>query len=415
MAIQLGRSYDGPVIDACVHHHWSSQADIMQYMSQGWREYLGRPGSLPGGAGAIPIRVGAPYRNPEGDKLATAYPPGASAAGSDPALLRRDILDSGQVRRVILCHDAAMFTPALPNAHLAVEVARAVNDWTAERWLEEGDTRLYALVLVPNQLPEAAAAEVRRAGAHARMVGILMGGNGVGKPFGHPIYHPIYEAASDMGLTVVIHGGGDAVPDTLTHPTAGGLPLTFGEYSALAACPLMTHLVSMIAQGVFERFPDLRLFLVGGGTAWIPMLFFRLDVNWRGLRREVPWVRRQPSEYFREQVRVSTYPLDRPAEPERLVRLLNAYRGADQLLIFGSGYPDWNRDLVEEVATRVPESWHKAVFHDNALGWFRWSGQPTRPRPAPTFEVGRMPVTGLADTNPARPEGPELEWVPADD
>jgi len=82
-----------------------------------------------------------------------------------------------------------------------------------------------------------------------------MVGNGLGKPFGHPVYHPIYAAAAEASLPVAIHLGGDAVPDTLTHPTAGGLPSTYAEFRVVGAQALMTHLVSLIGQGVFELFP----------------------------------------------------------------------------------------------------------------------------------------------------------------
>jgi hypothetical protein len=415
------RRYRGPVIDACVHHHWRSQLEVTDFMSAGWREHIGVPGTLPGGAGAMPILPAAPFRHPAGDYLATAEPDGAPA-GSDPGLLVRQALGAGRVERAVLSHDRGMFIPAVPNTHRASALARAINDWTIERWFA-ADERLFGLVLVPNQTPQEGAAEVRRAGAHERMVGALMAANGLGKPFGHPAYHPIYEAAAELDLPVVLHPGGDVGADTLTHPTAGGMPSTFGELSALAFSPIMTHVQSMIVQGVFEKYPDLRLFVSGVGTAWIPGLFFRLDVNWRGLRREVPWVRRLPSDYFRDHVRVSTWPIDRPAEPdgaERVVKLLDAFGDAADLLCFASGYPHWNTDAVDDIAQRLPASWHAKVFHDNARNWFRWPDRERRPTSRRTVEVGAMPATGVSDAPPARREYPtedgrEIEWVPAAD
>jgi predicted TIM-barrel fold metal-dependent hydrolase len=416
-----GRRYRGPVIDACVHHHWQTQREVTAFMSAGWQEHIGVPGTLPGGAGAMPILPAAPYRHPTGDYLASAEPDGRQA-GSDPGLLVEQLLGAGRVERAVLSHDRGMFVPGVPNTYRASALARAINDWTIEDWFP-ADERLFGFVLVPNQTPVDGAAEVRRAGAHERMVGVLMAANGLGKPFGHPAYHPVYEAAAELDLPVVLHAGGDVGADTLTHPTAGGLPATFGELSALAFSPIMTHVQSMIVQGVFEKYPDLRLFVSGAGAAWIPGLFFRLDVNWRGLRREVPWVRRLPSDYFREHVRVSTWPIDRPAEPdgaERVVKLLDAFGDAPDLLCFASGYPHWNTDAVDDIAARLPASWHARVFHDNALDWFRWPDRERQPVSRPTVEVGAMPVTGLPDAPPARREYPtedgrEVEWVPAAD
>jgi predicted TIM-barrel fold metal-dependent hydrolase len=411
--------YDGPVIDTCVHHHWPSQLEVTERMPDGWREHIGRPGTLPGGAGAMPILPALPWHHPLGDHVGSVAVAGAAPAGLSPTSTVADVLRGTQVERAVLSHDRGMFIPAVPNTYRATAVVRAINDWTIEHWLP-ADDRLFALVLVPNQVPADGAAELRRAGEHGRMVGALMAANGLGKPFGHPAYHPIYEAAADMDLPVILHVGGDAVPDTLSHPTAGGLPTTYAEVSALAFSPMTTHVQSFIVQGVFEKFPGLRLFVTGAGTAWIPGLFFRLDVNWRGLRREVPWVRRPPSEYFRKHVRVSTWPLDRPSEEdgaERLVRLLEAFGGAQDLLSFASGYPYWNADSVADVASRLPAAWHSRVFHDNAAGWFRWTAGHRGAR-MPEVEVGAMPATGERDIMPAQrtyeDEG-EAEWMPAAD
>ncbi|MQA87926.1 MAG: amidohydrolase family protein [Streptosporangiales bacterium] len=416
------RSYRGPVIDVCAHHRWATQVEVTDHLPEGWREHIGRPGTLPGGAGAMPLLPAQPWRNPTGDYLPSAVAGDNLPAGSSPELTIAQVLDAGPERRGILSHDRGMFIPAVPNTYRASAVVSAINDWTIERWLA-ADDRFFSLVLVPNQVPGDGAAEIRRAGAHERMVGALLAANGLGKPFGQPAYHPIYEAAAGMDLPVVLHTGGDAIPDTLSHATAGGLPSTFGEVSALAFSAIMTHVQSLIVQGVFERYPNLRLFVAGAGTAWIPALFFRLDVNWRGLRREVPWVRRPPSEYFGDHVRVSTWPLDRPSDAdgaERLVRLLDAFGGPEDLLCFASGYPYWNTDDASDVAARLPAAWHSKVFHDNARRWFRWPDSERRRPPAPEVEVGDMPATGEGETPPARrtyptEDGREVEWVPAAD
>lgn len=414
--------YTGPIIDACVHHHWASQLEVTDRMSAGWREHLGVPGSLPGGAGAMHIMPSAPYRHPTGDYLDSAVQGGA-VPGSDPQTTIDEVLGTGQVARAVLSYDRSMNIPSVPNTYRATALCAAMNDWTLDAWCGTDD-RLFGLTIVPNQVPHEGAAEVRRAGADPRMVGVLMGSNGLSKPLGHPAYHPIYEAAAELDLPVVLHAGGDVTPDSLTHPTAGGFPSTFAEVSALSFSPIMTHVQSLIIQGVFEKYPDLRVFVSGAGAAWMPGLFFRLDINWRGLRREVPWVRRAPSEYLRAHVRVSTWPLDRPAEPdgaERVVQALNAFGGAEDLLCFASGYPSWDTDPTADIADRIPDSWKPKVFHDNALEWFRWPDRPPRAsRAVPEVEVGDMPETGEGDLGPARrtyptEDGHEIEWVPAGD
>ena len=45
--------------------------------------------------------------------------------------------------------------------------------------------------------------------------------------------------------------------------------------------------------------------LLESGFTWLPAHLWRFDKEWRNLRRLVPWVKRPPSEYVREHVRVA--------------------------------------------------------------------------------------------------------------
>ena len=62
---------------------------------------------------------------------------------------------------------------------------------------------------------------------------------------------------------------------------------------------------------------DLPIVLVESGFTWLPPLMWRLDKNWKGLRREVPWVDRLPSEMIRESLRLTAQPLDAPRRRAR--------------------------------------------------------------------------------------------------
>lgn len=341
----------------------------MAYMSRGWRAYIGEPGSLPGGAGALPLTPGFPYKHPGGEMLATATPDDR-LAGSSLEHLRTQLLDPWGVDFGVLSFDDAMLSPAMPNTHLARVVVQACNDWTIDRWLDP-EPRLRGLVLVPSQVPDDAAAEIARVGGHPQMAGVLLCVNGLSKPFGHPAYHPIYAAAADHDLPVVFHAGGDAISETVSHPTAGGLPGTYAECNIFLPQALATHLVTMVGQGVFERFPALRVMFVGGGVTWISTLMWRFDTEYRTFRREAPWLHREPNDYIREHVRFGTYPLERTDDPETLRRLLSLHEGLDDLLIFGSGYPHWDADDPADVARRLPDGWSDKVLYDNARAFFR--------------------------------------------
>lgn len=123
---------------------------------------------------------------------------------------------------------------------------------------------------------------------------------------------------------------------------------------------------------MFERYPTLRLLLVEAGVSWVPGLLWKMDDQYKSVRVEVPWMKRWPSETFREHVRLTTQPLEGSAGSERLVSVLDAYGAAD-VLCFSSDYPHWDTDERDHVARMLPRSWHERVFHDNAAQLYGWA------------------------------------------
>jgi predicted TIM-barrel fold metal-dependent hydrolase len=311
--------------------------------------------------------------NPGGVFRDDAWPPEGGPPGSSYELMREQLLEPLRVERGLLTFGGGTYVAAIANPYLAAEVARAANDWSLDRWLDGGDERLYGTALVANQLPEEAAKEIRRIGGHPRIAAALMATNGIGKPFGHPLFHPIYEAAVEMDLPVAIHAAGESFASMRVSPVASGVPSLYLEHHTLLPQGVMTHLVSLLVHGVFERFPALRVLLIEAGVAWIPAVLWRFDMDYRGLRRETPWLRRHPSEYFYDHVRITTQPLELAPRREQLIDLLRLVE-ADRVLCFSSDYPHWDTDEVDHVARHLPAEWHERVFRGNAIELFGWDG-----------------------------------------
>ena len=148
----------------------------------------------------------------------------------------------------------------------------------------------------------------------------------------------------------------------------GAGPVTFYiEWHTLgSACSIMSHLVSLLVHGVFERLPTLRVLLIEGGIAWLPGILWRLDTNWRGLRSEIPWLDRKPSEVARDHVRFSTQPLEHTDGEDRLLFEMLEAAGAPEILCFASDYPHWDFDDPAFMLRRLPQAWREAVLHRNA-------------------------------------------------
>nr|WP_025042342.1 amidohydrolase family protein [Sulfitobacter geojensis] len=215
--------------------------------------------------------------------------------------------------------------------------ARAVNDWLVAEWLD-AQPRLRASIVVPMQNPDMCVEEIERCACDQRFVQILMLGLGE-MPLGKRYYWPIYEAAEKAGLPIAIHAG-----SMYRHPVTGvGWPTFHVQEYAAQSVSMQTSLTSLICEGVFQKFPDLKVVLTESGFTWLPAYLWRLDKYWHGLRMEVPWLNVPPTEIVRSNVRFTLQPVDAPPQKEQMVKLFE-HIGCDDLILFSTDYPHWQYD-----------------------------------------------------------------------
>jgi hypothetical protein len=166
---------------------------------------------------------------------------------------------------------------------------------------------------------------------------------------------------TEVGLPLAVHLGGQGGINA--NPTGTGPPTFFWEAHALLCETGMGHVASAIAHGVFARWPGTRLVLIECGVAWLPAVLWRLDADYRALRKETPWLKRLPSEYARDHVRLTTQPLEQPRDPGSLWPALEDI-GAQDMLLFASDYPHWDFDDPRLVP--IPRDWREDVMDGNA-------------------------------------------------
>ena len=274
--------------------------------------------------------------------------------------MRQHLLDKHDITIGILTGEEALECSTLANPHYASALARAYNEWMIHEWLPR-DKRFRGSIIVAPQDPQGAAAEIRRLGHNQDLVQVLMS-HGSYRPYGDPFYHPIWEAAAEVGLPVAIHLGGQG---GINYQPIGGGPMTYyWPTHALLVQPAMSHVASVIAQGVFEKWPTMKFVIIECGLSWMPGLMWRMDANYKALRKETPWVKRLPSEYARDHIRFATQPLDQPPKKEHLHQLLEMMDGR-HVLMYASDYPHW--DFDDPMQINIPKGWRDEVFWRNAL------------------------------------------------
>jgi predicted TIM-barrel fold metal-dependent hydrolase len=305
-------------------------------------------------------KVGAGFGDVPIPPASDANPKAHPAA--DPTWVKEKYLDARGVDLAILTGNL-LSLGVQPSMDLAAAIARGVNDWTLETWVRPYDC-FKGSILVAQQDPVQAVEEIDRLGEDPGMVQVLMCSAGEA-PLGRRTYHPIYEACVRHNLPVALHLGGEGA-GTSSPSTPVGHPSTYFEWYAALPQSYMAHIMSMVTEGVFEKYPSLKVVLYEAGIFWLPHVMWRFDKNWKAQRSETPWVKEPPSHYIHRHFFLTTYPLEAVPDPHYLHQTLDMIE-ADHSLLFSSNYPNWDLGDPFEMIRDVPEDLRRRVLVENAL------------------------------------------------
>ena len=237
------------IVDCDLHSVVPSARALFPYLSDYWRETITQT------AFNGPPDTPYPPHAPTTARPGSAPPEGPP--GSDlPTLVAQALDPWGTAVGILNC---AYGIESIHNPDAAAALAAATNDWHRAEWLDH-EPRLRASILVPSRQPEAAAAEIARIGRDPGFVQVYLPVRSE-RPYGDRAYHPLYAAAVAHDLVIGLHFGGN----TGSPPTAAGWPSYYLEEYAGMAQVFQSQVFSMIAGGVFDRFPTLRVTLIEGG------------------------------------------------------------------------------------------------------------------------------------------------------
>jgi uncharacterized protein len=336
-------------IDCDVHVAPASIDALTPYMDDYWGDYLANAGLTlsPNVSGSYPPHVPAPPNNVDA--------------------LRERVLDPWGLRHAVLTCLTAF--DASRNGYYEAALCSAVNDWLRAEWLQR-DERLRAYMSIPTLDPGAAVREVERVGSEPGFVGVLVPVRTETR-WGNQRFHELHEAITGHDLVLALHAwgraGGAPTPTGFTHTY-------FEDYLSNSQFIAQAQVLSLVAEGVFDRVPNLRVVLLECGFSWLPPLLWRFDKDWKAVWREVPWVKAKPSEYVRRHFRAATAPAQLPADPDQAAQLAEML-GASEMLVFASDFPhehgEGNLDTLLEV---LDDGGRDAVLRGNAAALYGLAG-----------------------------------------
>ena len=315
---------------------------------------------------AVPLGTlatpGARFSDPAGFRRMEEALPG----GSDPKARLAD-MDAEGIDQAVLYPSVGLYFWALTDAEAAVALSVAYNDWLAS-YCAADPTRLFGAAMLPMQDPAAAATEVRRAHDELGFPAVFVRPNPCcGRSLSDRAYEPVWEAAEETGVAVGVHEGSSVIVPTL------GADRPFNPFVLHAVSHSFEQMLAcaqLIAFGVLERHPGLRVVFLESGGGWAPFWLERLDEQAESFGDFCPDMRLAPSEYFARQCWIS-FEVDESTLP-----VLAPVIG-DERVVWGSDYPHHDAtfpgavEALERTIAPMSDEGRRLVLGANAAALYR--------------------------------------------
>ena len=249
-------------------------------------------------------------------------------------------------------------------AGLAVEMAAEANNRLADI-IRRHPSRFAGMITIAPQEPDKAAQEIERAATQLGLTGVMINSHTNGEFLDDPKFLPIFEAIDEHDLTFYLHPTAPP-PQAEEFLRIPGFTVGWG-FGVEAG----THAVRLIASGLFDRFPDMRLVLGHLGEG-LPLWADRMDnrYEWEVSLTGKRTLERLPGEYIRQNIYVATSGMNFHAQLRMAVDVM----GKDRVL-FATDYPmEDQREAVEAVdSAPLSDDERSSVYFRNAERLFNIS------------------------------------------
>jgi uncharacterized protein len=286
-----------------------------------------------------------------------------------------DFLDDVGIEWTVLYPTVGLAYGKIVSLDYAVAVSRAYNDWLHATYLRF-NPRFKGMAIIPMQDPEEAVKELRRAVTELGMFGAMMPSNGLPQPLGAKMYWPIYAEADRLGCSLAIHGG--------AHDRFGMDQMNMYVPVHALGHPwgLAINCASIVYNGIFDRFPRVRIAFLEGGVAWLLLLLERLHASHETHFQYIPAGEfgfregEDPSEYIKKQIRDGRFYLG--VETEELTMPFAIKTVGNQAFLYSSDFPhevtneSCKHDIGELLESQeISEDDKAALLHGNAETFYR--------------------------------------------
>jgi len=184
-----------------------------------------------------------------------------------------EFMDRAGVESAVLYPTSGLSYGKIIDLDFAIQACQAYNDWITDAYSYQDD-RLHPVALIPMQEPDAAVEELRRAVKDLGMCGAMLPSTGLMTHLGAKTYWPIYAEAERLGVPLAVHGGAH-------HDLGMNTMNVFAATHAIGhPVGIMIGLAGMLFNGVFERFPGLKVGFLEGGVGWFLMALERFNGSW---------------------------------------------------------------------------------------------------------------------------------------